>query len=112
MTDMKKRLEAFRAAKTAAAEAKVAKKAKKAAARSDSPEVMEVNRAGMDWAARGREHLEEQDMEPLHLLRKFLIQDRDVGQRGDKLDFGGIFHDKECRTQLKVKLVLGNYLLS
>ena len=94
-TAMKKRLEAFRATKEV-------KEVKGRRRRSSSPEVMEVNSQGEEWAARGREHLEERDMEPLALLRRFVTLKRKILERGTNLDFQGIFHPKSVRTPLRV----------
>ena len=91
MSDMKKRLEAFRESK----------KKKSKAKRSDSPEIIEVNNSGQVWAAKGKEHQEEKEMEPVVLLRKYATLGRKVVERGTNLDFGGVFHPKTVRTPLK-----------
>merc|ERR1719209_2412667 len=92
MSDMKKRLEVFRESK---------KKKSKASKRSDSPEIIEVNNSGQAWAAKGKEHQEEKEMEPLVLLRKYATLGKKVVERGTNLDFNGIFHPKSVRTPLK-----------
>ena len=91
MSDMKKRLEAFRESK----------KKKSKAKRSDSPEIIEVNNSGQAWAAKGKEHEEEKEMEPLVLLRKYATLGKKVVERGTNLDFNGVFHPKSVRTPLK-----------
>ena len=91
MSDMKKRLEAFRESK----------KKKSKAKRSDSPEIIEVNNSGQAWAAKGKEHQEEKEMEPLILLRKYATLGKKVVERGTNLDFNGVFHPKSVRTPLK-----------
>merc|ERR1719357_2307559 len=91
MSDMKKRLEAFREAK----------KKKSKTKRSDSPEIIEVNNSGQAWAAKSKEHEEEKDMEPLILLRKYATLGKKVPERGTNLDFNGVFHPSNVRTPLK-----------
>ena len=91
MSDMKKRLEAFRESK----------KKKSKVKRSDSPEIIEVNNSGQAWAAKGKEHQEEKEMEPLILLRKYATLGKKVVERGTNLDFNGVFHPKSVRTPLK-----------
>ena len=60
-----------------------------------------MNNSGQAWAAKGKEHEEEKEMEPLTLLRKYATLGKKVIERGTNLDFNGIFHPKSVRTPLK-----------
>eukprot|EP00092_Neocalanus_flemingeri_P017268 GFUD01018672.1.p1 GENE.GFUD01018672.1~~GFUD01018672.1.p1 ORF type:complete len:1604 (+),score=493.83 GFUD01018672.1:83-4894(+) len=99
MSDMKKRLEAFKAAKKV--DSKLLGKKVKQVERAESPEIIEVNdNSNFRWD--NKEASEEQSMSPLELLRKYTILKRPVEIKGGKVYFREISFPQDCRTNLKI----------
>merc|ERR1719483_421170 len=103
MSDMKKRLDAFKAAKQVEAKISKLKKVKKSKpVKEDAIEVIEVNdNKNYQWKI-NKEMIEEQAMSPLELLRKYTISKLKIEERGDKVHFQEISFPKSCRTNMKI----------
>merc|ERR1719347_69358 len=104
MSDMKKRLDAFKAAKNIEAKMKKDKLVKKVSKqiREPSPEIIEVNENAKSWENK-REVEEERGMSPLELLRKYTMSKRKIAERDGLVYFREISFPKSCRTNMKIQ---------
>ena len=102
MSDMKKRLEAFKAAKKIDKRlSTIMQKKEKRTTRAESPDIIEVNdNSQFRWD--DKEALEEKSMSPLELLRKYTIMNRPVEIKGSNVFFREISFPKDCKTNLKI----------
>ena len=97
MSDMKKRLEAFKAAKkvSKSLHAKISKKAEESI-----PEDIEVNKRSSRWD--NTETMEEQSMKPLDLIRKYVRMKKNVELRDGKVYFGELSFVSDMKTNLTI----------
>ena len=97
MSDMKKRLEAFKAAKKVNNSLKDRSKNK----RSDSPDIIEVNdNSKFRWD--NTDALEEQSMTPLDLIRKYIKLKRNIVTHNGKVFFRELKFPFDTKTNLRV----------
>ena len=97
MSDMKKRLEAFKAAKkvSKSLHVKISKKAEESI-----PGDIEVNKRSSRWD--NTEAMEEQSMKPLDLIRKYVRMKKNVELRDGKVYFGELSFISDMKTNLTI----------
>ena len=98
MSDMKKRLEAFKAAKSIdkTLKDKISKKVKET-----SPDIIEVNdNRSFRWD--NTEALEERSMTPLDLIRKYVKMNRNIEIREGKVYFRELSFMSGMKTNLRI----------
>ena len=97
MSDMKKRLEAFKAAKkvSKSLHVKISKKAEESI-----PGDIEVNKRSSRWD--NTEAMEEQSMKPLDLIRKYVRMKKNVELRDGKVFFGELSFISDMKTNLTI----------
>ena len=103
MSDMKKRLEAFKAAKKIDEKLSNSDRGRKnkSVVRQVSPDIIEVNdNSNFRWDS--TEALEEQGMDPLDLIRKYVKLQRKIVLRGDKVFFRELSFPSETPTKLRI----------
>jgi len=95
MSDMKKRLEAFKAAK------KIDQKISNSDKNNKQPDIIEVNdNSKFGWD--NTEALKEQGMDPLDLIRKYVKLQRKIVLRGNKVFFREQSFPSDTLTKLKI----------
>ena len=98
MSDMKKRLEAFKAAKNVnkSLQDKISKKGKEV-----SPDVIEVNDSRSSrWD--NTDAMEEQSMKPVDLIRKYVRMKRNIELRDGKVYFRELSFSSGVKTNLTI----------
>ena len=104
MSDMKKRLEAFKAAKNVNQNMKSKSKSRfdqTTSVRSDSPDIIEVNdNSQFRWD--NTEALEERAMTPLDLMRKYVKLHRKIDIRDGKVFFRELSFPAGLKTRLRI----------
>ena len=100
MSDMKKRLEAFRKAKKVSESINNMEKQNKKV-RSESPDIIEVN-DNTKYRWDNTEALEERSMTPVELFRKYLKIERAIITRGGRVYFRELSFAEDMKTNLKI----------